>query len=192
MALKTLIVKAGSPGIVKPGLKIISVASNGTVNVTSNCPSIQSKLTQIEEYQCYEIVWEGDDRSGGSGSWEVDDVRVTKIDIAGTAYNIDLPLVPLNTLVDRIKNVVPSGLMLLGPNTQGQAGWIQSVTNKVNFALCFKTLPSIAGSIYMEFSNPRVDDDVRNVPPPIYRTYARPLSTTSNDWCKCPDSAPIS
>ncbi len=173
--LKTLVIPAGETGVLKKGVKIISVASDGEVDVTSTCTDLDDVLSDREPYLCYEFAWEEGFRGDGSESHEQGTQICLSIQIGTTTYDINKSTED-EDFAAFVTSIIPSALMAVGSYVRSEDN------NKTNCNFCFKGLPSLLATTRIVIQNGRLNDDDQTAPE--FSVFAR----TAEGDCDCEDA----
>lgn len=170
---KVLVLKAGDTKILRRKIKIISIAKEGTINLTTTCPSLD--LTNTEDLACWGIDYAVDGQ-GGANPWDKEDVRFTGIGYLDEYYAQDFSADD------------PKGIALFVKNTQAglftytfgydshDLGSDGSTGDRLAHRIVFKGPTSVVSTMYATFTTPNYG--------PI-RIFATPCTNTT--YC-CHDS----
>lgn len=141
MSTKTITVKAGETIVLPKGAKVVSVAVDGDINLSTSCSKLEDVLSNPEQYRCYEFSYGcDDDHNSAQHMLDLDDAWLTRMRIGDQEFNLQIriPDTEAPWFESQFKSVVPDSLM------KYQGKWINSLNNRREIKLYVKMVPSLA------------------------------------------------
>lgn len=167
MPIQKLIIAPGQTAYIPSNAIILGIEKTGDADVLSDCLD----LTDIEEYKCYYIQWELEGPNSGSDAWE--NGTLNSIAVSSQDYNITANAYLTNDGGQAIFLAVLQNIAAL-KDINIPAPSI--LTRRVLFSVCFKTVPSIAATIFLKLTS---SDHTYTLLP------ARLLADTDTPPCAC-------
>ena len=155
---KVLVLRPGETGILKRSAKIVSVAIDGDLEVTTTCEEFEDDLENQEIFQCFMVGYNTGKNNNESEPFDGNsDTVVTsfgylnrQFDLPNTFTGLDGktgmdPELP-QALSDKIVELADDGIFLYNAGVQ-----VADPGNMETWQLSFKAPKSVADTFYLEF-----------------------------------------
>lgn len=139
----TIILKPGEEFTLPPGGSITSASD--VVNLESTCDNLPSTS---DATNCYFMQWELEGPNSGSDAWE--NGTINSLFAIDTTYTVDANAYLEN---DGGANILRNAMLGTGLFTNISIPARAAVGDRVLWCVCFKTLDSIASSMYLKITS---------------------------------------
>ncbi len=141
--IQSITITPGSTVYIPKNAKVIGYSANGDANISSTCLD----LSNVESIVCYSLSYSVTD-NGGSATQAWDNHgrvnTITSFNIGGVEYPINLSIYAITDIVTSIQSQIPSNLLFaVVPFSISSSDYYKN-------GFTFKTLPSIASTMYLE------------------------------------------
>lgn len=145
--LQSITIPIGGSMVLPAGAILVAADSTSTVNVSSECDSIDEQIDDMEVFGCYTFNYASDNDDNNNHPVDETTLTIVSVTIAGTEYTVNAP--GYDSSAD-----IKTALQAAVPQTIFKVVSVirEDLSKRVLFTVNFKTAPSIAATMEMKLT----------------------------------------